>query len=73
MLPSLNDNKLVRLHKIVKEAGEQSWSWELPKIHLISDLQSLHQERSFMVFDLIPSSHQSGSIKKSDLPCLGVI
>ena len=75
VLKSLNENKIARLHKIVKEAAEQSWSWEIPSFHLVENMKSLAQEWSFVIFDLPQTGSQLwvNDIQKSDLPFLGVI
>ena len=58
-----------RLQKIIKEATEQSWSWVLPKLTLLSDIKPLHENWQFVVFDL-PNHKQKLENKKSDLPLL---
>ena len=69
VLKSLNPNKEQRLLKIIREATEQSWSWVLPKLTLLSDIKPLHENWQFVVFDL-PNHKQKLENKKSDLPLL---
>ena len=71
-LNSLNENKMKRIEKIVKEAVEQSRWWSIPKIEVIWDIKTLHNKRDFVVFDL-PKDNQATEIKKWNHPLLWVI
>lgn len=75
VIKSLNENKITRLNKILKEAAEQSWSWEIPSLQLLDDVKSLFRERSFVIFDLPKMASLSwvDQIQKSDFPFLGII
>ena len=71
-LNSLNENKMKRIEKIVKEAVEQSRWWSIPKIEVIWDIKTLQNKRDFVVFDL-PKDDQNKEIIKWNYPLLWVI
>ena len=71
-LNSLNENKMKRIEKIVKEAVEQSRWWIIPKIEVVWDIKTLHNKRDFVVFDL-PKDNQTTKIKNWNHPLLWVI
>lgn len=72
IVKTLNPNKEDRIFKIIKEAAEQSWSWNIPRLTFLQDIKSLHEKRHFIVFDL-PRNEQGFQDSKSDFPFLGVI
>lgn len=73
VLKSLNPNKFQRLQKIMQEATEQAWNWSLPQLHCLDDLEKLHHDRNFVIFDLPHQEQSSEHQKKTELPLLGVI
>ena len=52
LLKELNENKLQRIKKIMKEAVEQSWWWNPPNLEIISSPKVLEWTRNITVFDL---------------------
>jgi len=51
VIKEVNKNKIERLEKISKEALEQSWWWNLPKIEFLYDLNDILINSSLIVFD----------------------
>lgn len=71
-IKTINDNKLARIEKIIKEAVEQSRWWNFPKIEIIKDIKELWKDRNFMVFDL-PKEQENNWKLNNNLPFLWVI
>jgi 16S rRNA (uracil1498-N3)-methyltransferase len=71
-LNSLNENKIKRIEKIVKEAVEQSRWWTIPKIEVIWDIKTLQNKRDFIIFDL-PKDNQNKKSIKWNHPLLWVV
>lgn len=67
----INENKLVRLNRIIREAVEQSWWRGLPKLEIVKDLKMLHNQRKFVIFDIENSDYDK--LDRSELPVLWVI
>ncbi|MFZ2150833.1 MAG: RsmE family RNA methyltransferase [Candidatus Absconditicoccaceae bacterium] len=51
IIREINQNKIERLEKISKEALEQSWGWNLPRIEFVYDLNGVLVDSSLIVFD----------------------
>lgn len=51
IIREINQNKIERLEKISKEALEQSWWWNLPRIEFVYDLNGVLVDSSLIVFD----------------------
>ena len=45
-----NDNKTVRMQKIIREAVEQSWGWHIPELSFMTDKDFLMEEK-VIIFD----------------------
>ena len=71
-IKELNENKIKRMRKIMKEALEQSRWWEFPQIEIVRDLNPLWKIWNFCVFD-IEKKEKSDIIKQVSLPPLWVI
>lgn len=73
-----NEKKLPRYQKILREASEQSWSWQIPQLHYLSDLTSIVNQYQVVVFK-IPEQQEKTTIlddkidSKPELPLLGII
>lgn len=72
VVKSLNENKKHRLQKIIQEATEQSWNWNVPILKILQHPQELFDERSFVIFDL-ESSQKTFPSQDSDIPLLWVV
>ena len=71
-IKSLNENRIIRINRIIREAVEQSRWWTIPKIEIVKDIKQLHNNWNFVIFDL----PKEGTVKwKLDwkLPLLWVI
>ena len=51
-IKSLNENRIIRINRIIREAVEQSRSWTIPKIEIVKDIKQLHNNWNFVIFDL---------------------
>ena len=71
-IKTINNNKLARIEKIIKEAVEQSRWWNFPKIEIIKDIKELWKNRNFTVFDL-PKEQKNNWKLSNNLPLLWVI
>ena len=71
-LKKLNENKLMRINKIIKEAVEQSRWWTIPKFEIIEDIKQLHNAWKFVIFDLPKGCHLKWGIIWN-LPSIWVI
>lgn len=73
-----NEKKLPRYQKILKEASEQSWSWQIPQLHYLPDLLSIIDHYQGVVFEIPEQQENKTRLKdtsesKSTLPLLGII
>ena len=69
---TINDNKLARIEKIIKEAVEQSRWWNFPQIKIIKDVKELWKKRNFIIFDL-PKDQKNKRESNNNFPLLWVI
>lgn len=51
VIKQANAKKMERIHKIVKEATEQSWSWYMPSVKFVEDISTLCHGKDCIVFD----------------------
>ena len=72
LLKELNDKKLQRITKIIKEAVEQSWWWQIPNLKILSSLDEIKNDWSMVVFDL-PRNKENTNWKGWNKPYLWVI
>ena len=71
-IKSLNENRIIRINKIIREAVEQSRWWSIPKIEVVKDIKKLHNDWNFVIFDL-PKEETVGWKLDWKLPLLWVI
>ena len=72
LLKELNDKKLQRITKIMKEAVEQSWWWQIPNLKILSSLDEIKNDWSMVVFDL-PRNKENTNWEEWNKPYLWVI
>ena len=72
LLKELNDKKLQRISKIMKEAVEQSWWWQIPNLKILSSLDEIKNDWSMVVFDL-PRNRENSNWEEWKKPYLWVI
>ena len=72
LLKELNDKKLQRITKIMKEAVEQSWWWNIPNLKILSSLDELKNDWSLIIFDL-PRNKENSNWEEWKKPYLWVI
>jgi RsmE family RNA methyltransferase len=66
VLREMNEKKVARIHKIIQEAVEQSWGWQLPSLSFQLE-QSWVEEREVVVFDIPNDSNTSPDVEVTGL------
>ena len=72
LLKELNDKKIQRITKIMKEAVEQSWWWKIPNLKILSSLDEINNDWTMVVFDL-PRNKENSNWEEWNKPYLWVI
>jgi RsmE family RNA methyltransferase len=62
VLREMNEKKVSRIHKIIQEAVEQSWGWQLPSVSFQLE-QGWLEERDVVIFDVPKDSYTSPSVE----------
>lgn len=73
VLREMNEKKVARIQKIIQEAVEQSWWWQLPTLAFQLD-QNWLEERDVVIFDVPKDTYTSPSVEVTGVQwCIWVV
>jgi RsmE family RNA methyltransferase len=73
VLREMNEKKVARIQKIIQEAVEQSWWWQLPSLSFQLE-QNWVEERDVVIFDVPKDTYTSPSVEVTGVQwCIWVV